>query len=172
MNFDEFWKRSVACGAACALGLFAAAFFYDLKVPERIGGKEKPASQIAASAPRGGTGSSGDDYGPDDPRNFRDQTQNKPEAKQQPVTGVRILTKPRAVYTDAARANQVQGKVVLRVTFKADGTIGAIATVAGLPDGLTEAAIAAAKDIEFEPARRGDTAFSVTKPVEYIFTIY
>jgi TonB family protein len=89
-----------------------------------------------------------------------------------PTEGVKILSKPRANYTDAARQNQVQGKVVLRVTFSANGSIGAISVISGLGNGLTEQAIAAARGIRFEPAKRGGVPYSVTKPVEYTFTIY
>lgn len=89
-----------------------------------------------------------------------------------PTEGVKILSKPRANYTDAARQNQVQGKVVLRVTFAANGSIGQISVISGLGNGLTEQAIAAARGIRFEPAKRGGVPYSVTKPVEYSFTIY
>ncbi len=89
-----------------------------------------------------------------------------------PSEGVKILSKPRANYTDLARQNQVQGKVTLRVTFSANGSIGAIAVISGLGNGLTEQAIAAARGIRFEPAKRGGVPYSVTKPVEYSFTIY
>ena len=86
--------------------------------------------------------------------------------------GVRIVLKPRAYYTDQARKNQTQGKVVLRVTFSANGGIGAISVVSGLSDGLTEQAIQAAQKILFIPAQRNSVRYSVTKPVEYTFTIY
>ena len=85
---------------------------------------------------------------------------------------VQVLSKPRAIYTDAARLNFTEGKVVLRVTFSANGQIGAISVITGLSDGLTEQAIAAARGIKFEPARRDGVPYSVTKPVEYTFTIY
>lgn len=96
----------------------------------------------------------------------------KPPVPVGPTEGVKILSKPRANYTDAARQNQVQGKVVLRVTFAANGSISNIAVISGLGNGLTEQAIAAARGIRFEPAKRGGVAYSVTKPVEYTFTIY
>jgi len=89
-----------------------------------------------------------------------------------PTTGVKIISKPRANYTDAARQNQVQGKVVLRVTFSANGSIGQIAVISGLGNGLTEQAIAAARGIRFEPALKNGQPIAVTKPVEYTFTIY
>lgn len=87
-------------------------------------------------------------------------------------TGVRILTKPRAMYTNFARFYEMTGKVLLRVTFSADGTIGAIKPISKLPFGLTQAAITAARGIRFEPATFGGAPFSVVKPVEYTFTMY
>jgi hypothetical protein len=88
------------------------------------------------------------------------------------TSGVKILSKPRANYTDFARWYQITGKVALRVTFSADGTIGAISTASKLPFGLTQEALTAAKGITFEPAMREGTPYSVTKMVEYGFSIY
>lgn len=65
---------------------------------------------------------------------------------------LRILAKPDAGYTDEARRNNVSGQVVLRVMFGETGRIHQISVVKGLPFGLTERAIAAARQIEFEPA--------------------
>jgi TonB family protein len=83
-----------------------------------------------------------------------------------------IALKQRAMYTEAARQKQVQGKVVLRVTFQANGAIGEITPISELSHGLTEAAIAAARKIVFIPAQKDGVRYSVTKPVEYTFTIY
>lgn len=85
---------------------------------------------------------------------------------------LQIFSKPRANYTDAARTNQTQGTVTLRVTFLANGEIGDVAIVNYLPDGLTEGAIQAAKQIKFEPALQNGKAVSVTKQVQYSFTLY
>jgi TonB family protein len=65
---------------------------------------------------------------------------------------LRILSKPGAGYTDEARRNNVSGQVVLRVLFAETGHITRISVVRGLPFGLTERSIAAARQIEFEPA--------------------
>ena len=65
---------------------------------------------------------------------------------------LRILAKPEATYTEEARNNNVNGQVVLRVLFSETGHINQISVVRGLPFGLTERAIAAARQIEFEPA--------------------
>lgn len=65
---------------------------------------------------------------------------------------LRILAKPDAGYTEEARRNNVSGQVVLRVLCAETGRINQISVVRGLPFGLTERAIAAARQIEFEPA--------------------
>lgn len=88
------------------------------------------------------------------------------------TTALRITSKPRANYTDAARQNQVQGTVTLRVTFLASGQIGSISPVNGLPYGLTEQAIAAARSMRFEPQMVNGQPATVTKQVQYSFTIY
>jgi TonB family protein len=62
--------------------------------------------------------------------------------------------------------------VVLRVTFLDSGEIGRISVISGLGNGLTEQAVEAAKKIKFEPATKDGKSVSVTKPVEYLFTIY
>ena len=86
--------------------------------------------------------------------------------------GLKILSKPRPGYTDAARTAGIQGTVILRVTFNANGSIGTISPVKGLPSGLTEKAIAAARGISFEPAKRDGVGQTVTKQIEYSFSIY
>lgn len=86
--------------------------------------------------------------------------------------GIKILSKPRPGYTDSARQANIQGTVLLRVTFLASGQIGSISPVKGLGNGLTEQAIAAARRISFEPAKTNGVAQSVTKQIEYTFSIY
>jgi protein TonB len=96
----------------------------------------------------------------------------RPPAPAGPSTGVKFISKPQPKYTDAARQNNVQGNVTLRITFLANGQIGSISPVSGLSYGLTEQAIAAARQIRFEPAMRNGQPYSVTKSVQYTFTIY
>jgi TonB family protein len=85
---------------------------------------------------------------------------------------LKILAKQKAQYTDAARTNNVQGTVTLRVTFLASGGIGSIATIKGLPHGLTEQAIAAARNIRFEPEMVNGVARTTSRPVSFTFNIY
>lgn len=88
------------------------------------------------------------------------------------TTPLNILSKPRAQYTDEARQAQIQGTVVLKVTLLANGTIGSVVPVSRLGYGLTEKAIAAAREIKFEPKKVNGQAVSVTKTIEYNFNIY
>lgn len=85
---------------------------------------------------------------------------------------LRIISKQKAAYTDAARTNNVQGTVTLRVTFLSSGGIGSITTVKGLPYGLTEQAIAAARNIRFDPEKVNGVAKTTTRPVSFTFNIY
>ena len=51
-------------------------------------------------------------------------------------------------------------------------TIGAISIVNGLPNGLTEQAIAAARGIRFEPAMKNGVPYTIVRNVEFSFTMY
>jgi TonB family protein len=83
-----------------------------------------------------------------------------------------IRSKPRPGYTDEARMASVEGRVLLRVTFDASGEIGAVQVIEGLSHGLTEQAVAAAKQIKFQPKKVNGTPVSSIRNVEYSFTIY
>ena len=85
---------------------------------------------------------------------------------------VAIKLKPRATYTDEARASNVQGTVRLKVVLLASGNIGAVSVVKGLPAGLTEQAIEAARHIVFEPATVNGKPISKIVTFDYGFSIY
>ena len=85
------------------------------------------------------------------------------------TTKPQVLSKPTPDYTEEARRNKVYGTVVLRCVFGADGRIPALAVLSGLPDGLTEQAIAAAKQIKFVPATKDGKPVSVWMQLEYNF---
>jgi len=87
-------------------------------------------------------------------------------------TKVRLISKPEPVYTDMARNHQVIGAVVLKAVFAASGKVTNIRIVHGLPDGLTEAAIQAAKKIKFVPATREGKYVSMWMQLEYNFHLY
>ncbi len=88
------------------------------------------------------------------------------------TTKVRILSKPEPGYTNAARSNQVTGTVVLRAVFAGDGKVKYLMVVNGLPSGLTEAAMAAARRIKFVPATLDGRPVSMYMQLEYNFNLY
>lgn len=88
------------------------------------------------------------------------------------ISQLMIVSKPRPGYTDDARINNVQGTVKLRVEFLASGRIGSVEPVHGLPDGLTEQAIEAARRIQFRPKQENGKPVTVTRQIEYTFSIY
>lgn len=92
----------------------------------------------------------------------------------EPNKPLKILKKPRPRYPtyESGGTVCVQGTVTLRIQFLATGEIGKIAVISGLPYGLTENAIEAAKGIEFEPAVKNSKPITVTKIVPFSFTIY
>ena len=84
----------------------------------------------------------------------------------------RVLSKPEPSYTESARKNQITGTVVLRAVFSSSGSVTNISTIRGLPDGLTERAISAAKQIKFTPAMKDGHPVSMWMQLEYNFNLY
>jgi len=84
----------------------------------------------------------------------------------------RILTRPEPQYTQLAKENQVTGTVTLRAILAASGKVTNIRAISGLPYGLTEQAIAAARKIEFEPAMKDGRPVSQYIQIEYNFNPY
>jgi TonB family protein len=83
-----------------------------------------------------------------------------------------VLSKPEPTYTEAARKNQITGTVILRAVFSSGGSVTNIHAVSGLPDGLTERAIAAAKQIRFVPATKDGRPVSMWMELQYNFNLY
>jgi protein TonB len=117
--------------------------------PRKIGGGDRG----------GGSGNNPDD---------RDRVLHVNEVEQR----ARLLSKPEPHYTEEARRNQITGAVVLRVVFSSLGEVVNIRAVQSLPFGLTEKAIAAAREIRFVPATRGGHPVSVYMQLEYNFNLY
>jgi TonB family protein len=84
----------------------------------------------------------------------------------------KIIKQPNPEYTSEARRNGIQGIVTLEAVFHCDGTIGEISVVKGLPDGLTEVSIEAARKIRFRPAMVGGQPVSVRMLVQYWFRLF
>gem|GEM_PF-257975 len=84
----------------------------------------------------------------------------------------KVLEKPEPTYTEAARKNQITGTVTLRAVFSSSGQVTNIHAVSGLPDGLTERAIAAARSIRFVPATKDGHPVSMWMELQYNFNLY
>lgn len=82
-----------------------------------------------------------------------------------------IVRREEPRYTDDARNNLVTGTVVLRCIFAADRRVRNIAVVKGLPNGLTERAIEAARKIKFIPATKEGKPVSMWMQLEYNFDL-
>jgi len=67
----------------------------------------------------------------------------------------------RGKYTDAARAEGIEGTVVLDLIVGADGRTSAIKVIKGLGHGLDEAAIATLSRCRFKPGTRGSEPVAV-----------
>jgi TonB family protein len=87
-------------------------------------------------------------------------------------TKARVISKPEPQYTEEARKNQVTGTVILRAVFTSGGQVINISTRSGLPFGLTERAIAAARQIKFVPATKDGRQVSMYIQLEYNFNLY
>jgi periplasmic protein TonB len=83
--------------------------------------------------------------------------------------------KPRSVpqpgYTDAARAAMVEGKVRVQLTVDETGHVVSVKLLQGLGYGLDEAALAAARQAEFEPAVRCGKPTSATFNISMRFSL-
>jgi len=69
-------------------------------------------------------------------------------------TPVLLLGKPSLAYTSEARQRKIEGDVELDVLFTATGQVRVLRVIQGLGYGLDEAAVSAAEQIRFTPARR------------------
>lgn len=88
------------------------------------------------------------------------------------IEKVRILSKPKGVYTEAARENRIEGSVRLKVNLLASGQVGSITPVVRLPFGLTEQAITAARQLKFRPKTVKGSPVSTMVTIDYSFEIY
>jgi TonB family protein len=86
-------------------------------------------------------------------------------------TKARLLTKPEPTYSNDDLKNKIVGTVVLRVVFSKTGKVNTIRVVSGMPYGITETAIEAAKKIKFIPAMKDGEPVSMWMQLEYYFDL-
>lgn len=82
---------------------------------------------------------------------------------------LKIVEMPKAEYSETAYRAGIFGKVTLSVRFLAGGRIGTIEIIKGLPGGLTEEAVKAARRIRFIPARQDGRLTNTAQAVDYYF---
>ncbi len=85
---------------------------------------------------------------------------------------VRVLSKPEPQFTEPARQAGVNGTVVLRAAFTADGEVKRVFVMRALGYGLTTQAVKAARLIKFNPAIKDGQPVSVFIQLEYNFNVY
>lgn len=85
---------------------------------------------------------------------------------------VRVISSPQPAGTSGGEEGmRLRGTVVLRVVLCHTGEVTDIEVVKRLPDGLTEAAVRAAKSIKFEPAEKDGRKVSQRARLEYTFYV-
>ncbi|HKP36052.1 MAG TPA: energy transducer TonB [Pyrinomonadaceae bacterium] len=85
---------------------------------------------------------------------------------------LQILKKPTPDFTREARRNNTRGYVILRAILAADKTVKHIEVLTGLPDGLSDKAIEAAKQVKFKPAIKDGKPVSSWVELVYRFQVY
>lgn len=83
-----------------------------------------------------------------------------------------LYWRPRTYYTERARREKVEGSVLLRVAFRANGSIGPIRVEKQLPHGLTEIAVASVRKISFLPKRVNGLPVDDEQTLEFKFGVY
>jgi TonB family protein len=81
-------------------------------------------------------------------------------------------SRPEPLYTPEARDAGIEGVIRLRMVLSDSGKVTNIAVMRGLPGGLNEQAIKAARKIKFKPAIKDGKKVSQYVTIDYNFTIY
>jgi TonB family protein len=82
-----------------------------------------------------------------------------------------VISKPTPAYTPEARNLRIEGEVVLEVVFEASGKLRILRVVRSLGHGLDEAAVNAAEQIRFKPAKRDGQPSDSTALVHIVFQL-
>jgi len=82
-----------------------------------------------------------------------------------------FLKKPNPSYTEEAIKNKTEGKVTLNLKFNKLGKVENVEVIEGLPDGLTERTVEAAREIEVEPLKFLDQSHAFYATINYNFKI-
>lgn len=83
----------------------------------------------------------------------------------------RRLSKVRAPYPDSALKYEVRGTVALRVIISNSGEVNHVVVVKGLPHGLTQKAVEAARKTKFSPATKDGHLVAQLLQMEFSFSL-
>ncbi|MCB1024060.1 MAG: energy transducer TonB [Acidobacteria bacterium] len=84
---------------------------------------------------------------------------------------LKIISMEKPTYTVLGKYYRISGVVILRVAFGSDGKIGSVSPIKGLPFGLTERAVLAARQITFSPKIEKGKPVNSTKTIQFNFGI-
>jgi TonB family protein len=87
------------------------------------------------------------------------------------VTSPRLKKEVRPHYSERAKAEKIEGEVLMECVVKADGTVGDIKITKSLDPDLDQAAVDAAKQWEFEPGTRDGKPVAVLVTIAMAFTL-
>ena len=82
-----------------------------------------------------------------------------------------IVESTPAPYTESARARRIEGRVVVMVLVRRDGSVGAASVSKGLEASLDESALRTVKEWKFAPAMRQGRTVEVVLEVEVSFEL-
>jgi TonB family protein len=102
----------------------------------------------------------------------KDRSSHAPSTPQPGVEPVKILTKPRARYTDLARTKGVEGTIRVAVLLGASGKVEHVMFITRLGSGLDNEVLRAVMGIQFEPKKVDGKPVSAVVTLEYTFDIY
>jgi TonB family protein len=101
-------------------------------------------------------------------RNGVEKSYKPPVPDARPV----FLFKTEPTYTEEARRRGINGTITLEVEFLADGSVGVIEVIEGLPAGLNDAAADAARKTIFLPAVKNRQFVATTMRMVMTFNLY
>jgi TonB family protein len=133
------------------------------------------AGKVASAGIPGATGTSAGTYGKVASAGIPAVTAAAPAVQKVSAapanTNLEVISKPPVQYTSEARQLKVEGEVVLRVTFLANGQVVVQGVVKGLGHGLDEEARRVAQQIRFRPATRDGHPVDLTTTITINFQL-
>lgn len=83
-----------------------------------------------------------------------------------------VVMRPEPQYRDQARMSNATGKIVIRAVLSSSGQVDGIKIVESMPNGMTEGAVEALRNLKFIPAIKDGKFVSQYVQVEYHFGSY